>query len=90
MTKLYEPMCLDPKKIKSLDKVLLVLKELDDFKETNNCEGVVALLINRHLGGTYIILSKDYVEESMKNPGYHEWFERFHDSSYYENLKKNY
>jgi len=93
MEELYKPICFNPKKIKNLDQVLLVLEQLDDFEERNKCEGVVALSINRHIGGAYLILSKEYIEEAMKKPGKHEWYEKYYTRSFYEDLKhkfKNY
>jgi len=51
------------------------------------------LSINRHIGGAYLILSKEYIEEAMKKPGKHEWYEKYYTRSFYEDLKhkfKNY
>ena len=78
---------LNPNSINSLDDVLSILKKLGEFESSNKCEAVVALRINKHLGETYIILPKNYVEDSMNKTSGFEWYEKYYSSSYFENLK---
>jgi len=44
MEELYKPICFNPKKIKNLDQVLLVLEQLDDFKRETNVKGLLPCL----------------------------------------------
>lgn len=87
MTELYNSFCLDPNEIKTMDQILYVLEEFNDFKKRTNYEAVVVLRINRHMGGTYVMLPKVYVEKEMKNHNPHEYYEKCFPRSFYENLK---
>ncbi|MDD2678663.1 MAG: hypothetical protein PHT91_01265 [Candidatus Nanoarchaeia archaeon] len=82
----YKRVDLDPNNVKTLNHVISILAELDNYKKQTGEEAAVGEYVNIHLGRVYRINSRKDIEN--RNTGKVQWYQSCYPYSYFEDLKK--
>ncbi len=90
MAVLYDLICVNPKRIRTLTQLENVLDALDAYEKKRTCEAVVVLKQNIQLGGSYKIVSKEEAIKGIDNPRKCEWYIKFYPRSYFEDLREKF
>ena len=83
-------MCIrdSPRRIKSLDEVEEVLKQIDSY--ANGKPAGVVLRQNMQLGGCYLVRTEEEYKNYLPSNGRREFYCKYWPRSYFEELRKKF